>query len=66
MTFSDRTPSFGIVRRFFIASPQERHTNGRRLVYFEEEPGGRAAANLLARDEARRIALDIAKLPELL
>jgi hypothetical protein len=26
MTFSGRTPSFGIVWRFFIASPQERHT----------------------------------------
>jgi hypothetical protein len=36
------------------------------FIYFEEEPGRRATAKLLTRDEAHRIAVDFAKLPELL
>ena len=45
-----------------------RDANGQALsyIYYECEPGRRSAAKLLSEDKARRIASNIAKLPELL
>jgi endo-1,4-beta-D-glucanase Y len=43
-----------------------RDANGQALsyVYYESEPGRRSAAKLLTRDEACRMAVNIAKLPD--
>jgi endo-1,4-beta-D-glucanase Y len=61
-------------RRFLLPWTFEDHNNACVIVrdanglavayvYYEEEPGRRTAANLMTKEEARRIAANIAKLP---
>jgi hypothetical protein len=49
--------------RFFV-----KDGTGQKIAFvcFEDEPGRRLVAKLLTRDEAKRIAANIAKLPKLL
>jgi hypothetical protein len=68
MTTSRRFPPPWSIEELNDACIVVRDHNGQALayVYFEDEPGRRSAAKLLTRGEARRIAVNVAKLPELL
>jgi hypothetical protein len=45
---------------------RDRNAQALAYTYYEVDPGRRTAANLLTKDEARRMAANIAKLPTLL